>query len=260
LVLDDGENSYLYGPGGLPFEQVNTEEAPSYLHHDQLGSTRLLTGESGKTTASFSYTPYGGLEGTTGTATTPLGFGGQYTDAETGLQYLRARFYDPATGQFLTRDPIEKQTRQPYSYALDNPLNRVDAAGLAGELVGGGCAAGEVVDPLGGCVPGAALGGVAEISKYAGAALAGWLAAEATDGENSSSDEGEPCLEPPTNPWELETEVGYRGDQETKDETFVDKLGTSAGSNPGSPFGNGPRWMQVAALIARLIAALRGEV
>jgi RHS repeat-associated protein len=256
-VLDDGENSYLYGPGGLPFEQVNAEEAPSYLHHDQLGSTRLLTGESGEATASFSYAPYGGLEGTTGTATTPLGFGGQYTDAETGLQYLRARFYDPATGQFLTRDPIEEQTQQPYSYALDNPLNRVDVAGLAGELIGGGCAAGEVVDPLGGCVPGAAIGGVAEVGAFAGAALAGWLAAEATDGD--SSDEAEPCLEPQVDPWERQTEIGSAGQERTKDAEFADKLDTSAGSNPESPFGNGPRWAQVAALIARLIAALRGE-
>ncbi|MHB8660151.1 MAG: RHS repeat-associated core domain-containing protein [Solirubrobacteraceae bacterium] len=50
-------------------------------------------------------------------------------DPETGLQYLRARYYDPQTGQFLTRDPIEAQTRQPYSYANDNPVNNTDPTG-----------------------------------------------------------------------------------------------------------------------------------
>jgi RHS repeat-associated protein len=42
----------------------------------------------------------------------------QYTDAETRFQYLRARYYDPATGQFLSRDPITAQTRSPYAYTM----------------------------------------------------------------------------------------------------------------------------------------------
>lgn len=54
----------------------------------------------------------------------------QYTDAETGFQYLRARYYDPATGQFLTRDPIEAQTREAYGYVGGNPLNETDPTGL----------------------------------------------------------------------------------------------------------------------------------
>ncbi len=46
---------------------------------------------------------------TTDTIRDPFGFGGQwggYTDAETGLTLLTHRFYDPATGRFLTRDPM----------------------------------------------------------------------------------------------------------------------------------------------------------
>ncbi len=48
---------------------------------------------------------------------------GEYTDAESGLQYLRARYYDPATGQFLSRDPLEHISRTPYAYVDNNPLN-----------------------------------------------------------------------------------------------------------------------------------------
>ena len=55
---------------------------------------------------------------------------GPVVDAETGFQYLRARYYDPATGQFLTRDPIEAETREPYGYVGGNPLNETDPAGL----------------------------------------------------------------------------------------------------------------------------------
>jgi RHS repeat-associated protein len=55
---------------------------------------------------------------------------GRVVDPETGLLYLRARYYDPATGQFLTRDPLEALTGQPYAYAADNPLNGADPLGL----------------------------------------------------------------------------------------------------------------------------------
>jgi RHS repeat-associated protein len=258
LLLDDGETSYLYGPGGLPVEQINEGE-PTYLHHDQLGSTRLLSGEGGETTAAFSYTPYGGLEGSTGTQTTPLGFAGQYTDAETGFQYLRARFYDPATGQFLTRDPVEDLTREPYSYALDNPVRNVDPAGLFPiaipvpiECFGGpwacaGAGAGIACASLAPCRDAAAEAANELVDLFDG---------EDTGEASSSADENEPCLEPPVDPWELETEIGHRGDQQTKDEQFLDKLGTSAGSNPETPYGNGPRWNRLAALIARLIAGI----
>jgi RHS repeat-associated protein len=130
LLLNDGENSYIYGPNGLPIEQISEEEA-TYLHHDQLGSTRMLTDAEGEVNATFSYSPYGSPEGKTGTATTPLGFAGQYTDAATGLQYLRARFYDPATAQFLTKDPLAELTHEPYGYARGNPLTYFDPTGRA---------------------------------------------------------------------------------------------------------------------------------
>lgn len=65
----------------------------------------------------------------TGTASTPLQFSGQYTDAETGLVYLRARYYDPTTAQFLTIDPLLPATGTPYAYVVGNPLNAVDPAG-----------------------------------------------------------------------------------------------------------------------------------
>jgi RHS repeat-associated protein len=61
-----------------------------------------------------------------------MGFVGQYTVSQSGLQYLRARFYDPATGQFVSRDPLESQTREAYAYAQANPPNRVNPTGLCG--------------------------------------------------------------------------------------------------------------------------------
>lgn len=129
LLLDDGYAYYVYGPDGLPIEQI-VEGTATYYHHDQLGSTRMLTDASGEPTATFTYSAYGTPTGHTGTQKTPFSYAGQYTNAGSGLQYLRARVYDPATGQFLTKDPLEALTRSTYGYAAGNPVNATDPSGL----------------------------------------------------------------------------------------------------------------------------------
>jgi RHS repeat-associated protein len=129
LLLVDGTTSYVTGPGGLPLEQVNATTV-LYYHQDQLGSTRLLSDTSGAVAATYTYDAYGKLAAATGTITNPFGYAGQYTDPETGYQYLRARSYDPATAQLLTRDPAEAVTLSPYAYTQDNPLNGSDPSGL----------------------------------------------------------------------------------------------------------------------------------
>ncbi len=130
LLLSDGTNSYIYGPGGLPVEQINySTGAVLYLHHDQQGSTRLITGLTGKVEGKCSYSAYG-TPTCEGSATTPLGYDGQYTSSDTGLVYLRNRVYDPSTAQFLSRDPLTDLTWEPYSYAFDNSVNNVDPSGL----------------------------------------------------------------------------------------------------------------------------------
>jgi RHS repeat-associated protein len=131
LLLSDGPNSYIYDTSGIPLEQIDSSGNVLYLHHDQLGSTRALTDGSGNTAATFDFDAYGNQTLKTGTGTTPFGYAGQYTDAETGFQYLRARYYDPATAQWVTRDPLEALTHAPYDHVDNNPLNNVDPLGLS---------------------------------------------------------------------------------------------------------------------------------
>ena len=90
----------------------------------------MLSSSTGVNEATFTYDAYGNQTGLTGTATTPLGYDGQYTSSDTGLIYLRARVYDPSTAQFLTVDARVRITGAPYNYASDNPANRADLAGL----------------------------------------------------------------------------------------------------------------------------------
>jgi RHS repeat-associated protein len=139
LLLTDGSSSYIYGPGGAPIEQIDSSSNAVYLHQDALGSTRLLTDQAGSVAATFSYDAYGNVTASSGTATTPFMFTGQYRDAESGLYYLRARYYDSTTAQFLSRDPLVAATRSPYGYVGDNPVNGSDPEGLCGLMFWTAC-------------------------------------------------------------------------------------------------------------------------
>jgi uncharacterized protein RhaS with RHS repeats len=56
---------------------------------------------------------------------------------ESDLLHLRRRYYDPATQQFLSHDPVQNITGQPYAYAWGNPVNFTDRAALRAGLEGG---------------------------------------------------------------------------------------------------------------------------
>jgi RHS repeat-associated protein len=128
------EKSTFGATANLTTVSVALSPAPNvlYFHQDQLGSTRMLTNSAGAAEATFTYDPYGNLTASTGTAATPFLFAGQYRDAETGFYYLRARYYDPATAQFLTVDPDVAATLSPYGYVAGDPLNAGDPSGLCG--------------------------------------------------------------------------------------------------------------------------------
>jgi RHS repeat-associated protein len=132
-IVKDGTTAYVTGLRGLPLEQIVTSGRTTsvyYYHQDQLGSTRVITDSKGATVNTYNYDPFGNVASSTGTLVNPFRYAGQYFDLESGLYYLRTRYYDPVSSQFITRDPIVFDTRQPYSYVGDDPINAVDLSGL----------------------------------------------------------------------------------------------------------------------------------
>jgi RHS repeat-associated protein len=129
-VIMDGTNAHIYAGGQAPAEQVNlTTGASTYLVADSLGSIRGAVSSSGSLTCTTSYDAWGNPETPGGlTITTPFGYAGGYTDFD-GLLYLINRYYEPATGQFLSVDPMLINTQQPYAYADGNPVNLADPNG-----------------------------------------------------------------------------------------------------------------------------------
>jgi RHS repeat-associated protein len=130
-LLADGTNSYLYGPNGTPIEQIVTSTSvANYLVSDPTGVIYQFKAGGDKNGA-YTYNPYGQCASGCNNINTPFGFEDGYTDAS-GLIYLVNRYYDPATDQFISVDPLVSATGQPFSYAGDDPVNGSDPLGLCG--------------------------------------------------------------------------------------------------------------------------------
>ena len=77
----------------------------------------------------YTYDAYGARTSSSETVGNPFGYAGEYRDNESGFSYLRARYYDPSTQQFLTRDPLLPVTGQAYNYVGGSPINATDPTG-----------------------------------------------------------------------------------------------------------------------------------
>jgi RHS repeat-associated protein len=114
------------GPGGA--DEVR------YFVHDALGTTRALVDEAGALTDTYEYEAYGALLEHVGETECEWLYTGEQWDLDLGLVYLRARWMDPATGRFVSRDAFEGDlgrptTRQPYEYGELDPTRYVDPTG-----------------------------------------------------------------------------------------------------------------------------------
>jgi len=130
---------------------------------DGQDSTRQLMNEAGVVTDSYFYDSFGnGLNGGQGQTINPFKYAGQQQD-ESGLYYLRARYYNAGTGRFLSHDPLMGSGSDPismhrYLYAGDDPANNVDPSGEDYSL-SGLAVTGAIIGSIGGALHTAANGG-----------------------------------------------------------------------------------------------------
>lgn len=111
----------------------------SYYLIDGLGSIRLIADQHNLIIDSFQYEAFGFSSNKSPSTNNTYQFAGEYLDASSQLYYLRARFFDPKTGSFISRDPysgylISPRTQHDYTYASSNPVLLTDPSGMASEL------------------------------------------------------------------------------------------------------------------------------
>ncbi len=104
-----------------------------YLHTDHLGSTRVVTGGTGRAVSLNAYYPFGASKYASGARPTDMDFTGQRLDG-TGLNFYNARYYDSAIGRFISADTIvpgagNSQAFNRYAYSYNNPLKFTDPTG-----------------------------------------------------------------------------------------------------------------------------------
>ena len=178
---------------------------PSYAHSDHLGSAVAESNAAGEIRWREDYTPFGEKRQKSSLSGDEEAYTGHISDADTGLTYMQARYYDPVIGRFYSNDPVNflehLERDNPvhgfgrYTYANNNPYLYVDPDGEFGVIgavygaisggVGGFVASGDgvknkLVGTFSGAVAGGAVGFVApQTAHVAGMAIAGAAASAA---------------------------------------------------------------------------------
>jgi RHS repeat-associated protein len=132
VVVSDTEAVYLYGLDIIAQQQAER----LYYFHDGLGSVRQMLDSTGEVETNYAYDPFG-VPVVAGDASNPYQFTGEAWDEEVELLYLRARYYQPETGRFITKDPwagdvSQPGTLNPWAYVGNNAVRYSDPSGLNG--------------------------------------------------------------------------------------------------------------------------------
>lgn len=122
-VLDKGSSVY------------NDVDSPvAYYQYDGHLDVRTLTNSTGNIIEQYDYDAWGNVESSNHKFDNPYLYGSEYKDSETGNYYLRARYYQPSVGRFLTQDTYQGSIDDPqslhlYTYVQNNPTGYLDPSG-----------------------------------------------------------------------------------------------------------------------------------
>jgi RHS repeat-associated protein len=123
--------SYIYGDDLISQHRGETDRY--YLYDGQM-STRQLQGATESVTDEYTYDAFGILLDQAGATVNNYLYTGEQYDPNAGFYYLRARYYNPNEGRFVTSDPftgfeLDPPTLHKYLYCSNNPSNRIDPSG-----------------------------------------------------------------------------------------------------------------------------------
>lgn len=122
---------YTYYPGTDRPHGMRRGGTQYYYTQDAQGNVTGLVTANGSVAETYEYTPYGELIAATGSVVNPYRYKGREWDAEAGLYFMRARYYDPALGRFVSEDPIGLAGGiNPMAFVSGDPVNRSDPYGL----------------------------------------------------------------------------------------------------------------------------------
>lgn len=123
---------YVYGAGLLAM--VTPQDQVYNYHYNTTGSTVAITDQNQTMVNKYAYDPFGNSVNQQETITQPFKYVGQYgvMSEPNGFYYMKARYYDPQVGRFISEDPLgfDGGDVNLMAYVGSNPVNRVDPSGL----------------------------------------------------------------------------------------------------------------------------------
>ena len=111
-LLSDGTNSYLYGPDGLPIEQIDNADNALFLDEDAQAACGCSPTQTATSWARRATTP-SGTRPPRAESSSPFGYEGMYRDAESGLYAMSGASTTQGTGQGLEYSSTPRNTRSP---------------------------------------------------------------------------------------------------------------------------------------------------
>ncbi|MFR9708483.1 RHS repeat-associated core domain-containing protein [Paenibacillus sp. MB22_1] len=132
--------NYVWGPDRLLAKRDAVTNKKYYYVYNGHGDVVQIVDEAGNTVNSYQYDEWGNILHQEEQIQNVFKYAGEMQDEETGLYYLRARYYDPATGRFISKDTYEGSVTNPlslnlYTYVENKPLNNIDPTGYWCESV-----------------------------------------------------------------------------------------------------------------------------
>ncbi|MFD1887611.1 RHS repeat-associated core domain-containing protein, partial [Paenibacillus wenxiniae] len=132
-------SSYIRGDRVLVKKDLTNQKDYYYLYNGH-GDVVQMVGTDGSLVNSYQYDEWGNLTQQKETVANEFKYAGETYDAETGLYYLKARYYDPSMGRFINEDTVEGKISNPlssnlYTYVENKPVNMIDPTGNMGQMV-----------------------------------------------------------------------------------------------------------------------------
>ncbi|MGE5371936.1 MAG: RHS repeat-associated core domain-containing protein [Solirubrobacterales bacterium] len=124
---------YIWGPDRMIAKQLSDGAQYYYLYNGH-GDVVQIVDSNGEVVNTYQYDEWGNTTQETEKVENHFKYSGEIFDKETGLYYLRARYYNPQLGRFLNKDTYEGDITNPmslnlYAYCGNNPLKYVDPTG-----------------------------------------------------------------------------------------------------------------------------------
>lgn len=141
MILEtDGNNGvktqYIRGVNYIA--QYSNGASLAYFLYNGHGDTVQTVTAAGEVQNNYDYDIFGSPILTIETDACNIRYAGEYLDNETGLYYLRARYYDPNIGRFISEDSYWGEDSNPlnlnlYTYCYNNPIRFIDPTGHSAE-------------------------------------------------------------------------------------------------------------------------------